>query len=1260
MSSKTPLTLLLLILMAGAACLPVQTLYAQEYKAMMGDASYNLYDVIQTADTWFQSHPTGKGSGFKGYQRWKYDSELLFYPSGNRSDYHPEQFYTQYKVFINSKGHISGRNGRTVREKSAMGNPVWTELGPWHANNVLNHYAPGLGRIDAVWIDPADSMRLYIGARNGGFWYTTDGGVNWDGSTDQLSGVGVSSIAVVPGQHDTLLINTKVDPFINSNGIWYSEDAGLTWSATPWNSAWISNTTTIRKIAFNPLRPNEAFAGTTDGLYRSTDFFQTWDTLIWNRNIRDFEFQPGNADRMYLTWSSNPNDSVFVSSDGGISWSGVFANGLTSNSEVAVTPDDSNYVYVANGNAIWRSTDAGASFSVVTTSLPDWFGSFGVLDTDKDRVLYGGIDTHLSTDGGNTWTQITFWSQPASATYIHADLREVEAYNGRFFVGTDGYVAKSPDGGYAWNRISDGVPTREFYRIGVSPTHESLIIGGSQDNGTSFAWEGDWYEWLGADGMECAINRSNPKVIYGEWQYGGLHISYDQGNSRAGIRPAGQSGSWITPFVMDQNHPCGIIIGYDSLYRTYDNGANWSVIGTFNGSDLDDLAISPINSDIIYASEGNQLWRTTNGGTSWTEITGSLPNRSITDIALHPLHPDTLAVTYATYNLGQQIYQSYNGGQTWTNISYDMPTIPSYTAIYQTEPQERLYMGTRVGVYTLHLDSTSWNSYTHNLPLGYVRELEIHAATNMLRAGFYGRGLWEAPLLGKETAPQIHTIETGPFVTLTRPTEHSDIHILATITDNSQVDSAWVTWSVNNTTFSNTEYMEHLVGDTFRTLNKIPNQNPNDLVHFKVYAKDNSGEVTVSDRIVFKVHPYTCVSYPLANAGPDRVLCPGDSVTLNAGGNYYEYVWDNGVGEGKTHRVAPEETTLYKVTITDENGCSSSDDMTVFVSSLEVDFGQDTSICQGQTLTLNADPANENPNAMFQWSTGDSLPELIVDTAGVYWATASDSLNCTDSDTITVGLDSVPIVDLGPDRVLCEGDTAILDADPNNNYPGATYWWGAGQTNRTRVVTSGGTYTVVLTSADNCEGSDQALIAFNSLPAVEFDFGNSDTVCSTADTVVLPLGQPATGDYSGPGVSGNTFDPATAGIGAHPITYTFTDGNGCTNSATDTMYVELCNGREEEIETSPVALYPNPSGIPAFHLQFDFSGRTPPTDLEIWVLNALGQKVEVVAVPVHGGKYQVDVELAVDLANGNYLVQVYGSAGAERLFSGKWQLNRQK
>lgn len=1256
MSLKTPSLLLLTFF----AFLATQQTSAQDYKSMMGDPQYNLYDVIDQAETWFQSHPKGKGSGWKGYQRWKYDSELLFYPSGDRTGYHPYQFYDAYQQFVTAKGQYRPRSAGNGA-KSVQGSPVWTELGPWHANNVLNHYAPGLGRIDAVWVDPADSLRIYAGARNGGFWYSTDAGANWQGSTDQLSGVGVTTIAVVPGQYDTLLINTKVDPFINTNGIYYSDDEGLTWTATPWNAAWSGMGLTIRKLKFNPLRPQEVFAATTEGLYRSTDFFQTWDTLIWNRSIRDFEFQPGNVDQMYLTWSSNPNDSVFVSTDGGNTWNGAFADGLNGNSEVAITPAAPNFVYVCNGNALWQSTDGGVTFDTITTSLPDWFGSFGVLDTDPNRVLYGGIDTHLSTDGGASWNQITFWSQPSSATYIHADLREVETRNGQFYVGTDGYLATSPDGGNAWNRLSDGIPTREFYRIGVSPTHESLMIGGSQDNGTSFAWKGDWYEWLGADGMECAINRSNPNVIYGEWQFGGLHMSTDQGNSRNGIRPNGQSGSWITPFVMDQNHPCGIVIGYDSLYQTFDNGSNWTVIGDFNGANLDDIAISPIDSDILYVSEGNQIWKTTNGGGAWTEITGTLPNRSITEIALHPTHPDTVAVTYATYSSGQQIYQSYNGGQSWTNISYDLPTIPSYTAIYQTEPVERLYLGTRVGVFTKTLSATTWSVYTHDLPLGYVREFEIHAGTNMLRAGMYGRGLWETPLIGKENAPRIHTIETGPFVTLTRPTEHSDIHIVATITDDVSVDSAWVTWSVNNTTFSNSIPMAQLQADTFRTVTKIPNQVAGDLVHFKVYARDNVGEITVSDRIVFKVHPYTCVNYPLANAGVDRVLCPGDSVTLNAGGNYYEYIWDQGVGEGKTHRVAPTTTTNYKVTVTDENGCSSSDDITIVVSELAVDFGQDTSICDGSSLTLNADPSGNNPSATYLWSTNDSLSEVEVITAGTYWVLVTDSLNCTITDTLVVDIDSVPQVDLGPDRVLCDGDTAILDADPNNQYPGATYWWGAGQTNRTFTVVSGGTYTVVLSSTDNCEGSDQVLVAFNSLPQVTFELNPYDTVCSFTDSVILPLGMPATGDYSGLGVSGNIFAPGIAGVGTHEIVYTFTDGNGCTNWAADTMVVEICPGMEEQpglADHGSISLFPNPSEEPSLNLRFDFTGHAVPGSVRVQLLDAVGRKVSEQRLSIHGVRSQGYVRFSHDLAEGTYVVRVIHAQEDKLLFSGKWQYVR--
>jgi hypothetical protein len=100
-------------------------------------------------------------------------------------------------------------------------------------------------------------------------------------------------------------------------------------------------------------------------------------------------------------------------------------------------------------------------------------------------------------------------------------------------------------------------------------------------------------------------------------------------------------------------------------------------------------------------------------------------------------------------------------------------------------------------------------------------------------------------------------------------------------------------------------------------------------------------------------------------------------------------------------------------------------------------------------------------------------------------------------------------------------------------------------------------------------------VTVNPLPAVKF-IGVTDNVCNTAVPYTLSGGSPAGGVYSGPGVSGGVFDPGAAGPGSHALTYTYTDANGCSNSATNYVFVDDCSGIEE-LDEFGVDVYPNPT-----------------------------------------------------------------------------------
>ena len=187
--------------------------FSQKWKEMANDQNINLYDVVYEAEAYFKNiNKAKKGSGWKGYQRWLYENEPKYYPSGIRNTISPYFIRDGYKNFID-KNPIENRlvfdNG-------------WEELGPYYIEEVTGHYAVGLGRIETFYVDPNNENRLFLGSRSGGFWKTLDGGQNWENTTDFLFASGVNTIAVSPNDPNRILINVRNSSNGTTHGIYES------------------------------------------------------------------------------------------------------------------------------------------------------------------------------------------------------------------------------------------------------------------------------------------------------------------------------------------------------------------------------------------------------------------------------------------------------------------------------------------------------------------------------------------------------------------------------------------------------------------------------------------------------------------------------------------------------------------------------------------------------------------------------------------------------------------------------------------------------------------------------------------------------------------------------------------------------------------------------------------------------------------------------------------------------------------------------
>ncbi len=669
---------------------------------------------------------------------------------------------------------------------------TWTSMGP---NSTGGGYA-GLGRLNCVAFRTGDANTLYVGAASGGIWKTTDDGATWASLGDNNAVLGVSDIIVIAGIPDTIYIATGdrdggsmwslgggQSNDNNSVGILKSTDGGITWNTT--GLSWTASQK--RKVSRMLLDTNDVtnqtlYAATSVGLYKTTNGGTSW-TRLTTTNFVDIKFKPGTPSTIH---ASNWYGDIYLSTNSGVSFTQVFSssNGRV---ELAVSANDPTVVYaLMDGSGglggIYKSTNSGASYSQVymgTLNLLGWdcsggdSGDQGSYDlciaadpNNANNVFVGGVNNWQSTDGGVNWDITNHWSSTCSgsATIVHADKHFLAYQNGTsvLYECNDGGLYKTTNNGASWTHHGSGLVISQIYRFGVAQTSSNDVICGLQDNGTKALLSGTWSDEIGGDGFECAYDYTNHNTLYGELYYGAIRRSTNHGASWTSIT-SGLSGSawWCTPFVLDPNVNTTLYIGYQDVFKSTNQGTSWSAISSWGGSSLRSLAVAPSNSNYIYAATTSSLYRTSDGGTSWSSnLAGPLPTGSgyITYISVKDTDPQTVWVSLGGYN-SFGVYESTDGGNTWTNISTGLPGIPVMCVIQnkQSVGMTELYAGTDVGVY-VKSGSSNWVAFNSGLPNVVVTELDIYydyttPDNSRIRAATYGRGLWESDLHSPLVAP---------------------------------------------------------------------------------------------------------------------------------------------------------------------------------------------------------------------------------------------------------------------------------------------------------------------------------------------------------------------------------------------------------------------------------------------------------------------------------------------------------------------------
>jgi hypothetical protein len=209
-----------------------------------------------------------------------------------------------------------------------------------------------------------------------------------------------------------------------------------------------------------------------------------------------------------------------------------------------------------------------------------------------------------------------------------------------------------------------------------------------------------------------------------------------------------------------------------------------------------------------------------------------------------------------------------------------------------------------------------------------------------------------------------------------------------------------------------------------------------------------------------------------------------------------------------------------------------------------VNLGNDTAICSGDTLTLDAMNAGDT----YLWNTSATTQTEFAFADTLYAVTVTNADGCAASDTMNLTVNALPIVSLGNDTTTCNTPVTL---DAGN--PGASYLWCDGSTTQTITFLFTSNCMVYVTDSNGCVNTDTILVIVNPLPTVSLSTPE-DSLCPAEPAVTL-VASPVGGTLSGTGILGNDFTPFNAGPGTHEILYMYTDANGCSASDSLDMFV---------------------------------------------------------------------------------------------------------
>ena len=666
----------------------------------------------------------------------------------------------------------------------------WTAIGP---NQNIG------GRVLSIAIDPQNGSNIFIGTASGGIWKTTTSGIGsnaWRPVPTGFPVLGVASLLIHPTNSNIIYAGTgevyRADTSNIGFNVWKARGTygiGILKSVnggTSWTRIFTRNESDlfgIQMMEFDPSDPDIIYACTTDGLYRSTDAGMNWIRILNKVYVTDVAINPSNTNQLVASVGNltNADKGIYRSINGGSTWTKI-SSGLPSSFQGFIRLDNvsasPNMIIASIGRSagsldeLYRSTDFGNSWSLLSNSnhcdYQFWFAhDVAINPSNTNRLIMGGVPLY---------TYDVTLANPNSIGGVHADIHDIEfdpSNSNVVYVACDGGMYRSSNSGTSFSMINGGLQAVQFYAsFAVSPTNPDVMVGGLQDNGVVRYNGSGWTSVAGGDGGPCAFHPTNSSIVLASNDARRVLRSTNGGTSfgsevlESWAFSADSRTGFMAPIAISQSNPSVMYVASDNLHKSSTSGT----AGSWNGysptaatsyiearhKTAIALAVSRTNSNKLYVSTSPfaqydndvnnlhintppNLFKSVNGGSSFVNIKGSLPDRFVMDFAISPTNDDSVWIVLGGYGT-QHVYVTGNGGSSWTSKGFALPDVPHNAIVLDPRDPSIIYVGNDLGVYMSIDNGTTWYDFNNSLwDATLVMDLVV-TSNNKLVAATHGKG----------------------------------------------------------------------------------------------------------------------------------------------------------------------------------------------------------------------------------------------------------------------------------------------------------------------------------------------------------------------------------------------------------------------------------------------------------------------------------------------------------------------------------------